>query len=142
MHDPQHIRFLALGLVRDGDRLFLSRGYDATKNSYFYRALGGGVEFGERSSAALQREFQEELQAQITNIVYLACLENVFTFNDQPGHEVIQLYACDFADRSFYEREEITFNEGDRAKVALWVSANRCKSGELRVVPEVFLDYV
>jgi len=41
--------------------------------------MGGGVDFGETSRDALQREFQEEIQAELTNIRHLGCLENLFT---------------------------------------------------------------
>ena len=139
---PQRIRVLALGLIRHENRLFLSEGYDATKQQTFYRALGGGVDFGETSLDALHREFQEELQAELTNVRYLACLENIFTFNGQLGHELIQLYACDFADPKFYQQSEIMFSEGERQKKALWVEIERLASGELHLVPEDFLKYV
>ena len=55
MHKPGEIRVLALGIVRQGDRVFISEGYDPVKQQTFYRALGGGVEFGETSLEALQR---------------------------------------------------------------------------------------
>jgi len=143
MHDPNEIRFLVLGLIKEqNNRVFLSQGYDQTKQEYFYRALGGGIEFGEKSVEALKREFQEELQADLTNIQYLTCLENIFSFNGKPGHEVIQLYQCDFADPQFYEWEEISFNEGERQKVARWVDVDQCRSRHLRVVPEAVLDYL
>ncbi|MBP0018394.1 MAG: NUDIX domain-containing protein [Cyanobacteria bacterium SBLK] len=136
------IRLLALGLIRDGDRLFLSEGYDRIKNECFYRALGGGVDFGETSLAALQREFQEELQADLTNIHYLGCLESLFTFNGKAKHEILQVYQCDFADIAFYQREEIAFHEGKRKKRALWIPRDRCLSGELNIVPKSFLTYL
>ncbi|GAB1540707.1 NUDIX hydrolase [Scytonema sp. NUACC21] len=142
MHKPGEIRILALGLIRDGDRTFISQGYDPTNQQTFYRAMGGGVDFGETSLEALKREFQEEIQADLTNIQYLGCLENLFTFNGQPGHEIIQLYQCDFVDPKFYQLEKLEFNEGKRRKTALWVDINRFKSGELRLVPEQFLDYL
>lgn len=142
MHKPGEIRVLVLGLIRDGDRTFISEGYDPAKQATFYRAMGGGVDFGETSREALQREFMEEIQAELTNIHYLGCIENLFTYNGQPGHEIIQLYQCDFADSKFYQLEKIVFNEGERQKTALWVDINRFKSGELRLVPEVFLDYL
>lgn len=142
MHKPDEIRFLVLGLIKDRDRAFLSEGYDTTKQEYFYRALGGGVEFGEKSYDALKREFQEELDAELTNIRYLTCLESLFSFNGQPGHEVIQLYQCDFADPKFYTIEEITFNEGKRQKIARWVDLEKCRSGELKVVPEPMVEYI
>ncbi len=136
------IRVLALGIIQQGDRLFLSEGYDSTKQSHFYRALGGGVDFGETSEVALHREFQEELNAEITNLQYLGCLENIFTFDSNSGHELIQLYRCDFVDQKFYQLTETTFMEGTRQKKALWVEIDRLRSGELRLVPEGFLDYL
>ena len=150
MYGVNQIRVLALGLIQDrqaaaaekGDRIFVSEGYDPVKQKTFYRALGGGVDFGETSLIALQREFQEEIQAELANIRYLGCLENVFTFNGQPGHELIQLYKCDFADPKFYEIDELIFAEGDRQKKALWVESDRFKSGELTLVPEQFFDYL
>lgn len=142
MHKPGEIRVLALGLIRDGDRIFISEGYDPGKQQTFYRVLGGGVDFGETSRDALQREFKEEIQAELTNIVYLGCIENLFTFNDQPGHEILFIYQCDFVDSKFYQLQQIDFAEGERKKCALWVEIERFKSGELRLVPEQFFDYL
>jgi 8-oxo-dGTP pyrophosphatase MutT (NUDIX family) len=142
MHKPGEIRVLALGIVRQGDRVFISEGYDPAKQQTFYRALGGGVEFGETSLEALQREFQEELQAEIGSIKYLDCQENLFTFNGQPGHEILFIYECDFVDPKFYQIEEITFMEKKRKKRALWIESDRFKSGELRLVPEQFFKYL
>lgn len=142
MHKSGEIRVLALGLIRNGDRVFISEGYDPAKQQTFYRAMGGGVDFGETSLVALKREFQEEIQAELTNIRFLGCLENIFTYNGQPGHEIIQLYECDFVDPKFYQLEKLEFAEGERKKTALWVDINRFKSGELRLVPENFFQYL
>jgi 8-oxo-dGTP pyrophosphatase MutT (NUDIX family) len=136
------IRVLALGMIRQGDRLFLGEGYDPIKQESFYRALGGGVDFGETSLAALQREFQEEIQAELTNIQYVACLENIFIYKGKQKHEIIQLYRCDFVDPKFYQIDEIPFSEGDRQKIARWLDIQRLKSGELRIVPDEFWHYV
>ncbi|EAW37539.1 NUDIX hydrolase [Lyngbya sp. PCC 8106] len=135
------IRVLALGLIQDQNRLFLSQGYDSVKQENFYRALGGGVDFGEQSRDALQREFLEEIQATLTNIQYLGCLESIFVHQEKPGHEIIQLYKCDFADPKFYQIEQLTFKEGKREKTALWVPLERILSGELTLYPENFLEY-
>jgi len=141
MHKQGEIRVLALGLIKDGDRIFISEGYDPVKQDTFYRIMGGGVDFGEHSLDALQREFQEEIQAELTNIKYIGCIENIFQFNGKPGHELIQLYQCDFADPKFYQLESLVFAEGERKKTALWIPIERFKSGELRLVPENFLVY-
>ncbi|MEH2297700.1 MAG: NUDIX hydrolase [Nostoc sp.] len=143
MNKAGEIRVIALGLIRDGERIFLSEGYDPVKQETFYRALGGGVEFGETSYDALQREFQEEIQADLTNINYLGCIENLFTFNGRQGHEIIQLYQCDFADSKFYQLESLVFSESKNHKHrALWIDISRFKSGEFKLVPQVFFEYL
>jgi 8-oxo-dGTP pyrophosphatase MutT (NUDIX family) len=142
MNQHNQIRVLALGLIRDGARTFISEGYDPVKEQTFYRAMGGGVDFGETSYDALQREFQEEIQADLTNIRYLGCMENLFTFNGKQGHEILQVYQCDFVDPKFYQLEELVFAEGERKKKALWVDISRFKTGELKLVPEPFLEYL
>lgn len=142
MHKPGKIRILALGLIQDGDRIFVSEGYDPGKQQTFYRAMGGGINFGETSLAALQREFQEEIQAELTNIQYIDCLESLFIFNNQPGHELIQLYRCDFADPKFYQLEQLAFAEGKRKKRALWVHCDRFKANELILFPNGFIQYL
>lgn len=142
MNTPK-IRVIVLGLIRDGDRLFLSQGYDSVKQETFYRALGGGVEFGETSREALEREFFEELNAKLTNICYLGCLENLFVFNGEKGHEIAQVYQCDFVDQKFYQSQSFTFTEEDQhPQTALWMDIARLKSGEVRLVPELFLAYL
>ena len=140
MHVEGQIRVLALGLIKKDNRVFISQGYDPVKQKTFYRAMGGGVDFGETSLEALEREFQEEIQAKLTNISYLGCLENLFTFNGKKGHELLQVYQCDFADAKFYELESLVFAEGKRQKTALWVDIALFKSGELLLVPEPFLE--
>jgi 8-oxo-dGTP pyrophosphatase MutT (NUDIX family) len=135
------IRVIALGLIIDGDRIFLSEGYDRDKGQTFYRALGGGVDFGETSHEALKREFQEELNADLTEIEYLGCIESIFTHESQPGHEIIQLYRAQFVDPKFYQQTRFTFHENKRSKTALWVNIEACKSGKITVVPSEFLEY-
>ena len=139
MHVEGQIRVLALGLIKKDNRVFISQGYDPVKQKTFYRAMGGGVDFGETSLEALKREFQEEIQAKLTNISYLGCLENLFTFNGKQGHELLQVYQCDFVDAKFYELESLVFAEGKRQKTALWVDIALFKSGELLLVHEPFL---
>jgi len=78
MLPSNQIRLLVLGLIRSGDRILLAQGYDPVKQETFYRALGGGVDFGESSYDALKREFQEEIKTELTNIKYLGCIENIF----------------------------------------------------------------
>ncbi|KAM3094592.1 NUDIX hydrolase [Phormidesmis sp. 146-12] len=136
------IRPLVLGWVLSGDRLLVASEYDFVKQDYFYRCLGGGVDFGETSEAALRREFLEEIQAEVTNIRSLGFVENLFTYNGKPGHEWIQSYQCDLVDASLYQQSEIRGIEGKTEFVARWVECDRFRSRELRLVPEVCLQYL
>ncbi|MGH1394431.1 MAG: NUDIX hydrolase [Trichormus sp.] len=143
MGKKRDIRVISLGIIQDDQRIFVSEGYDPVKQSTFYRALGGGVDFGETSLEALKREFQEEIQADLTNIRYLGCIENIFIYNGQPGHEIIQLYKCDFADTKFYQLESLIFSESEHHQhTALWIDIARFKSGELILVPEQSFNYL
>lgn len=137
------IRVKALGLVMDHDRVFVAGSYEPVKQKTFYRALGGSIEFGESSLDALQREFREEIQAELTNIRYLGCLENRFIYLNQPQHEMIQLYQVDFVDPQFYMLEQLTFVDGNNPPaVAEWIHRDRFLSGELWLVPEECLRYL
>lgn len=143
MPTKNRIRVIALGLIFDDDRVFVYQDYESLKQEPFYRALGGGVEFGESSIDALQREFLEEIQAELTNVRYLGCIENRFTFLGEPKHEIVQLYQCDFAEPTFYQIQEMTFFDGsEKPIIAKWVQCDRFRSGELRLVPEACLKYL
>jgi ADP-ribose pyrophosphatase YjhB (NUDIX family) len=111
---------LALGIIRRGDELLVAEGCDPTKHQTFYRPLGGGVEFGERTHDALIREFEEELDAALVNIRYLGTLENIFTYDGQPGHEIILLFQASFADETFYARDNLVAMEDDLRVPTAW----------------------
>jgi 8-oxo-dGTP pyrophosphatase MutT (NUDIX family) len=136
------IRPIVLGMVQDGDRLFVAESFDPATRKPFYRALGGGIEFGETSLDALKREFWEEIQAELTNIEYLCCLENLFIYNGKPGHEIVQLYRCDLADPKFYAMQQVTVQEGNQTEIAYWIAIDEFKSGQRRLVPEPCLNYL
>jgi NUDIX domain len=136
------IRPLVLGLICDRDRILVAEGYDSVKQEFFYRCLGGGVDFGETSLDALKREFQEEIQAEVCNIEYLGCVENLFIYEGNPGHEWIQFYKCDLVDPKFYQLEKIIGVEGKTEFTAKWVECDRFRSHELHLVPEICLTYL
>lgn len=139
----QHIRVIALAIVQHEGRLLVFRAFDRVKGSFFYRPLGGGIEYGERGSDAVIRELREELGAELRDVCYLGTLENIFTYNGRPHHELVLLYAAQLADASLYERTDLESIEADGTRFAcLWVSLADCASGALRLVPESLLDYL
>jgi 8-oxo-dGTP pyrophosphatase MutT (NUDIX family) len=139
----KRIRPIALGLIEHEGHIFVSGGEDAITHQPFYRFLGGGIEFGETSQAALMREFVEEIQAELTGVEYITCLDNIFIYNGKPKHELIQLFRAHFADAAFYQlAERFRFVEGDRVTQAYWLKTERVFSGECRLVPESCLRFL
>ncbi|MEX2081522.1 MAG: NUDIX domain-containing protein, partial [Dehalococcoidia bacterium] len=67
--------------------MLVFRGYDAVKEQAFYRPLGGGIEFGETAEEAVIREMREEIGAETRVMRHLMTVENLFTYEGQPGHE-------------------------------------------------------
>jgi len=120
----KRVRPLAICVFRSGDRILVAEGYDPVKGEVFYRPLGGAIKFGEYSREALIRELREEIGAEITGLRYLGTLENIFTFNGEPGHEIVLVYEGAFVDESIYTRDSIEGHEGHRDLVfkAVWRS--------------------
>jgi ADP-ribose pyrophosphatase YjhB (NUDIX family) len=100
------IRTQALALIRRGDRILVERGYDRVKGEWFCRLLGGTVEFGERAAETVRRELLEELGAEAEVGALVATIENIFTFEGAPGHEVCLVYECSLRDERLYEVDE------------------------------------
>ncbi len=73
-------------------------GHDSTKAESYYRAIGGGIEFGETAEAALRREFREELDVTLGNVTLLGVIENIFEYEGHPGHEIAHVFALDSDD--------------------------------------------
>ena len=137
----QQIRVITICIIRKGDSILVFEGYDHVKNQTFYRPLGGGIEFGESSSKALQREFKEEINAKLTNLSYFRTLENIFTCYGRTGHEIVIIYKGEFANKTFYDKSVIIGKEdnGDAFK-ALWMPIADFKKGQFPLYPDGLLE--
>jgi ADP-ribose pyrophosphatase YjhB (NUDIX family) len=101
------------------ERELLVEWYDLDER--FCRPLGGGIEFGEGSAAAVRREFREETGYEVRVDGRLGVVETVFEFGGEPHHEVGVVYALTFADPAAYEREQIPVRESDGSeRTASW----------------------
>lgn len=134
---PGQIRPLALAVVWRGDELLVGEFHN--ENGPFYRPLGGTIEFGEHGQDALRREFREELGVELTDVHYLATLENIFTYKGQVGHEIILLYEAGVVNQTLYEQDTLQVNEEGITQTARWISLRRFENG-LLLVPTGLLE--
>ncbi len=139
--NPHQIRAITICIIRKGDSILVFEGYDHVKDQTFYRPLGGGIEFGESSLDALQREFQEEIDAKLINLRYFHTLENIFSCYGETGHEIVIIYNGEFADKSFYDKNIIIGREdnGDAFK-ALWMPIADFQKGRFPLYPDGLLE--
>ena len=132
---------MAVAVCRAGDRILVERGVDRASGKHFFRAIGGGVEFGERAADAVVREWREELGLELEAPVLLGVLENLFTYEGRPGHEIVLVFGARLADPPAYERGELeTVETGGGRHSAVWVTLNEARGGSTPLYPDGLLD--
>lgn len=129
---PRIVRPIALAIIRQDDRLLVFRGEDRLKPEVFYRPLGGGIEFGETAETAVRREIREEIGAELANVRLLGTVENLFTLNGGPGHEIALLFEAELEDRTMYGATFIDGVEADGTPMpVLWKSLADFEAGDV-----------
>lgn len=136
----KEIRPIVLGIVKKGNKILVSEGYDKTKNETFYRSIGGGIEFLENSKDALKREFKEELSININVGEFLGISENIFTYNGKSAHELVLFYNVDIKDSDYKEKYHIVDDNCETD--AMWIDIDNFVNGELKIYPEEMFRYL
>jgi len=115
-----NIRVIAIAVIsrRSDGALLVFDGYDSVKREHFHRPLGGGIEFGETGEVAVRRELREELGAELDEVALLGFLENLFTCDGRPGHQIVAVFSARLADTSLYARNEFSFFDSGVAGIA------------------------
>jgi hypothetical protein len=104
--------------------------------------LGGGLT-GERSIDTIHRELMEEIDAEVKELVYLGALENIFTFDGKPGHEIVQVYDGSLVDSGLYEQDLISGHESDEnlpMMKVVWKSLDEFGPGKSILYPDGLLE--
>ena len=98
---PKTISFRAAGILVKNGRVLLQ----APKDSEEHAFIGGHVEFGEQSSAALVREWKEELGTDITVGKLQWIEENFWSQNGEEQHTICLTYIVALDDESQIPQE-------------------------------------
>lgn len=136
----KEIRPIVLGVCIKDNKILVGEGYDKTKNEVFYRCLGGGIEFLEKSIDALKREFVEEIKAKVLVKDFIGISENIFKYKGKNAHELIFFYSIDIDDKDY--KEEYNISDGGCEYKAKWIDINEFKNGKKIIYPEETFKYI
>ena len=136
----KEIRPIVLGMVKNGNKLLVSKGYDESKNQEFDRCLAGGIQFLEKSKDALKREFKEEINIEIEIGKFLGISENIFNYRGKDAHELILFYNAYIKDKDYKEKYNLV--DDDSETEAIWVDINKFKNKELILYPKQIFEYL
>lgn len=135
------VRPLAICVFRHNDRILVNEGYDPLKDQTFYRPLGGGIEFGETAEETVRRELMEEINVKVGEVRYLGTLENIFTFNGAPGHEIVMVFDGVLKNSGLYEQAEIEGKEANGESIgAVWMELDQFRKGKSILYPNGLLE--
>jgi len=135
------IRPIALGIIKKENYILLGKGFDSVKNETFYRALGGGIKHQEKALDAVTREFMEELGKEIKVNQELKIVENIFTYENFDGHEIVFLYECEFVNKDDYSQEVYKYlTDDNRESEAFWVDIDDIINKKVIAYPNIMID--
>jgi 8-oxo-dGTP pyrophosphatase MutT (NUDIX family) len=130
------IRSLAVCICREENRLLVEHGYDRITEQRFYRAIGGGIEFGERAEDAARREWMEEFAGELDELKLLGVIENLFTFEGQPGHEIVFVFSGQLRNAGLHATGDIEFFESNGQRhIASWINVTDLINGNVPLYP-------
>ena len=118
------VKVKAQVFIQNNDKVLVYRVLDSKTGTHIYRLIGGHIEFGELSEKAAIREFFEETHLEVRCLKHVGCFESLFNLHGKQKHEFVQIYACEFVDKSNYDKQRIKLYEpGEILNDAEWVDA-------------------
>lgn len=99
-----------------------------------------GIEFLEKSSDALKKEFKEEIGANIVVKDFLGISENIFTYKGKKAHELVLFYSIEINDGDY--KEEYVINDDCGKYTAKWINIDEFKTKSKILYPEELFKYI
>lgn len=137
------VRPIALCVFLNNNRILVFEGHDKVKDETFYRPLGGGIEFGEKAEDTVRREMKEEINVEVGEVRFLGTLENIFTFNGKPCHEIVMIFDGVLTDSGLYEQAVIVGEEANGDVIrAMWKCLDDFESGASTLYPVGLIELI
>jgi hypothetical protein len=68
----------------------------------------------------------------------MGLLENIFTYEGNPGHEIILIYDAQFVNKKIYEKDVVKITESnDKWCNAYWKSLDEFGEGKFKLYPDL-----
>jgi 8-oxo-dGTP pyrophosphatase MutT (NUDIX family) len=126
----------AMALMSWNNKILVFEGYDTIKDQYYYRPLGGEIEFGEYAHQAIKREMMEEIGVRIYDIRYLFTLESLYVCDGVAGHEIDLVFDAKLEDPSLYGKEFDAIENDGKVFHSMWKSLEEIQSEGRSLYPE------
>jgi len=139
MDKYKEIRPIALGIIVKNGKLLVENCYDEVKDEVFYRCLGGGIEFLEKSENTIRREFKEEIGADVKVGNFLGLCENIFNYQGKDAHELVLFYEAELSDEDI---KDVYHKLDDDHNKITWEDIKDFKDNKKIVYPKEVLKYI
>lgn len=137
---PRCTRAQALCVFYNNGRILVYEAADSVKHETFCRPLGGGIHFQETGADAAKREILEELSEETENIELIGVLENIYTYEGEPGHEIVLVFDGKLKNTGLYNQEKLKTLEGPKSGFAVWKKIEDFKVNKQILYPDGLLE--
>ena len=134
------VRPIVLGIAKNDNKILVEEGFDFVSGKHYYRCLGGGIEFLEKSYDAIKREFKEEINIDISVNKLLGICENIFTYEGKNAHELILFYSVSIPKENYQDKYIVT--EEKEKSLATWIDIDEFKNRKKIIYPTQTIQYL
>lgn len=140
---PNTIRAKVIGIAKQADHLLVCEVLNDDGQLKGWCPIGGGIEFGETSEHALNREIKEELGCGVIISGEPFICENIFEHHGFKGHEIILAFPIRFDDAQIYSKKRFQIRESRGSMHWVeWVEVERFRSGQAILFPPALKQHI
>ena len=137
------IRPISLTIIKKDNCILVAKGFDTDRKKYFFRPIGGGIEFNEYSKESAIREIKEEINLDILVDNIITIIENIYNYNGNLTHESVFIYEGKFVENENYFKKEFNGMTGNNVPFkAYWIRIEDFKQGLKELHPFGLIDFL